>query len=784
MTAAAIPRGTEKTTITFDDAITRRFVFASVGWGIVGMLVGVIVASQMVWPQLNLTSQLSFGRLRPLHTNAVIFAFVGNMVFAGIYYSTQRLLKARMASDVLSSIHFWGWQLIIVAAAITLPLGISQAKEYAELEWPIDVAIAVVWVLFAVNFFWTLAKRNEKHLYVALWFYIATIVTVAVLHVVNAFSLPIGPTKSYSLYAGVQDALVQWWYGHNAVAFFLTTPVLGIMYYFVPKAAERPVYSYRLSIIHFWALVFMYIWAGPHHLLYTALPAWAQTLGMVFSLMLWAPSWGGMINGLFTLRGAWGKLREDPVLRFFAAGLTFYGMATFEGPLLSIKSVSALAHYTDWIVGHVHSGALGWNGLMAAGLFYWLVPRLYGTKLHSTSLAHAHFWLGTLGILFYVAAMWTAGITQGLMLRAQAPDGSLLHPDFLETVLAIRGTYIMRIVGGAMYLVGFVLLAYNLIKTARAGAPVDGTTEVLIERAAETGPRGSRLLLSVPVLGSAAAVVLLVVIGLGNVMTAILALCLLSAMGVLVWVTFANHRGDPEKAFHRVLEGRAFLFSALTLLAVLVGGVVELVPVVVMHGASTDPKKYPPYRALELEGRDVYVREGCYTCHSQMIRPFLHEQIRYGEPSLAAESAWDHPFQWGSKRTGPDLAREGGKYPNLWHHQHLTDPRLISPGSIMPAYAFLEHAPVDYDATPHKLAAMKTLGVPYSDAEVRAASSDAKAQAAEVRAELEKAGARPAADTEMLALIAYLQRLGKPATPVDGRKPIAHTGEEAGRHVP
>ena len=409
------------TRVVYDDAIARRFVAASVIWGLVGMLVGVIVALQLAFPDANIGPLLTFGRLRPLHTNAVIFAFVGNMIFAGIYHSTQRLVKARMASDALSSIHFWGWQGIIVAAAVTLPLGITQSKEYAELEWPIDIAIAVVWVVFAINFFWTLARRNEKHLYVALWFYIATIVTIAVLHIVNSLAVPFSGFRSYSIFGGVQDALVQWWYGHNAVAFFLTTPVLGIMYYYLPKAANRPVFSYRLSIIHFWSLVFIYIWAGPHHLLYTALPDWAQTLGMIFSLMLWAPSWGGMLNGLLTLRGVWHRLREDPVLKFFAAGVTFYGMSTLEGPILSIKGVSGLAHYTDWIIGHVHAGGLGWNGFMAAGMFYWMVPKLYGTKLRSTTAANYHFYIGTFGILLYVISMWVFGRNTRLDVGGRRP---------------------------------------------------------------------------------------------------------------------------------------------------------------------------------------------------------------------------------------------------------------------------------------------------------------------------------------------------------------------------
>ncbi|RZL07288.1 MAG: cytochrome-c oxidase, cbb3-type subunit I, partial [Rubrivivax sp.] len=555
---AATP-GLEERTIVYNDGLARRFVFASVGWGIVGMLVGVIVAAQMVWPALNVLPELSFGRLRPLHTNAVIFAFVGNMMFAGVYYSTQRLLKARLASDALGQIHFWGWQAIIVAAAVSLPLGLTQGKEYAELEWPIDLAITVVWVLFGVNFFLTLKRRNERHLYVAIWFYIATIVTVAVLHVVNALSLPIAPFKSYSIYAGVQDALVQWWYGHNAVAFFLTTPILGIMYYFVPKAAERPVYSYRLSIVHFWALVFMYIWAGPHHLLYTALPTWAQTLGMVFSLMLWAPSWGGMINGLLTMRGAWDRLRTDPVLKFFAAGITFYGMATFEGPLLSIKSVSALAHYTDWIIAHVHAGALGWNGLMAAGMFYWMVPRLFGTRLHSVALANAHFWLATLGILFYIASMWAAGITQGLMLRATGADGALLHPDFIETVVAIRALTITRMLGGAMYLVGFVVMAYNLIRTARSGAPVDGQVRVAVAPPADPQPLRP-LVLARPLALAAAAVALLFAMGDGDPIRSILAFALLVAVGVVAWVTTGRSDQVGETWHHR-LERHAGLFS-------------------------------------------------------------------------------------------------------------------------------------------------------------------------------------------------------------------------------
>jgi len=754
-----------KTKITYDDGITRKFVFASVLWGIVGMLVGALAALQMAFRPANIDPHLAFGRIRPLHTNAVIFAFVGNMVFAGIYYSTQRLVRARLPSDILSKVHFWAWQAIIVAAAISLPLGYTQGKEYAELEWPIDLAITVVWVLFAVNFFWLLARRTEKHLYVAVWFYIATIVTVAVLHVVNSLALPISGLKSYSIYGGAKDALVQWWYGHNAVAFFLTTPVLGIMYYFLPKAAGRPVYSYRLSIIHFWALIFVYIWAGPHHLLNTALPEWAQTLGMIFSVMLWAPSWGGMLNGLLTLRGAWNKLREDPVLKFLAAGVTFYGMATFEGPLLSIKSVSGLAHYTDWIVGHVHAGALGWNGFMAAGMFYFLVPRLYGTKLWSTRAANLHFYLGTFGILLYVFAMWTSGITQGLMWRATTADGALKYPNFVETLEAIRLMYWMRLIGGTAYLAGMILMGVNLVNTARAGKAVDGEAEVVV--VTETKPELSwiRLVTAKPVVLVLVVGGLAALFGVANGYAGVFFIVV--ALTIALFGTLAlTASKNGEAAWHRILEGRAIVFTALTVLAVLVGGVAEIVPTLLAAPDARTAAESKPYRALELEGRDVYVKEGCYNCHSQMIRPFRWEEQRYGAPSTMADSQYDHPFQWGSKRTGPDLSREGTKYPNLWHVKHLMDPLSVSPGSNMPVYAHLARESLDYGKTHKKLAAMKTLGVPYTDAQIAAAGDDARAQATVIAQDLRESGTEVAQDSEMVALVAYLQRLGKlPSAP-------------------
>jgi cytochrome c oxidase cbb3-type subunit I/II len=768
----------EKRRIVYNDSVTRWFVGASVLWGIVGMLVGALAALEMAWRPANVDPHLAFGRIRPLHTNAVIFAFVGNMVFAGIYYSSQRLLRARLPSDILAKVHFWAWQAIIVAAAITLPLGYTQGKEYAELEWPIDLAITVVWVIFAVNFFWLLAKRTEKHLYVAIWFYIATIVTVAVLHIVNSLAIPVFGLKSYSIYGGAKDALVQWWYGHNAVAFFLTTPVLGIMYYYLPKAAGRPVYSYRLSIIHFWALIFVYIWAGPHHLLNTALPEWAQTLGMIFSVMLWAPSWGGMLNGLLTLRGAWNKLREDPVLKFFAAGVTFYGMATFEGPLLSIKSVSGLAHYTDWIVGHVHSGALGWNGFMAAGMFYFLVPRLFGTKLYSKRAANFHFYIGTFGILLYIISMWVSGITQGLMWRATTADGALKYPNFVETLEAIRPMYWIRLVGGTSYLVGMIIMAWNLVATARSGKAVDGEAEVVVETKPEAEQERTwiQIVTAKPVILVAVVGGLVAWFGLSNEIAGVFFAAVAFFVAVLGTMALTASKSN-ESPWHRILEGRAIIFTALTVIAVLIGGVAELVPSLLATPDQRTTGEYQPYRPLELEGRDVYVKEGCYNCHSQMIRPYRHEETRYGTPSTMADSMFDHPFQWGSKRTGPDLAREGGKYPNLWHVKHLTDPLTVSPGSNMPTYGHLSKTTIDLESTHKKIAAMRAVGVPYTDRDVERAAEDARAQAAVITQDLHESGVDVGADTEMVALVSFLQRLGKPKSDAPPAERIGTLGK-------
>ncbi len=766
-------RGLTPTRIVYNDAISRRFVGASVVFGLVALLVGATVALQLAFHPANIAPYATFGRLRPLHTNAAIFAFVGNMIFAGIYYSTQRLLRTRIASDLLANIHFWGWQLIIVAAAVTLPLGFTQGKEYAELEWPIDLAITVVWVVFAINFFWTIKRRNEKHLYVAIWFYIATIITVAVLHLVNSLAIPVFAMKSYSIFGGAQDALVQWWYGHNAVAFFLTTPVLGIMYYFLPKAAERPVYSYRLSIIHFWALIFVYIWAGPHHLLYTALPDWAQSLGMIFSIMLWAPSWGGMLNGLLTLRGAWNRVRVDPVLKFFVAGVTFYGMATFEGPLLSIKGVSSLAHYTDWIVGHVHAGALGWNGFMAAGMFYWMVPRLFGTKLYSKSLAEIHFYIGTVGILLYVISMWVSGVTQGMMWRALTPTGALLYPNFVESLIAIRPMYWVRLAGGTMYLIGFIIMMYNLARTAMSGAAVDGETEVVIEPPAEQAPWRD-IVFGAPVIVTVIVAALVGSIAVMNEVASVGVITIASALAVGGTLAIQLTREEGKISWHRLLEGRPLIFTSFTVIAILIGGVAEIIPTVIIGKTdAATTKSTLAYTPLELEGRDVYLREGCYTCHSQMIRALHFETLRYGDYSKMDESKFDHPFQWGSKRIGPDLARVGGKYPNLWHYRHLLDPRSTSPGSNMPSYEFLASSKVDLTRTSDKIQAMRTIGVPYLESQVASAESVAREQGIKIAADLKENGADVAPDSEIVAVTAYVQRLGHPVEPSTSGAPVA-----------
>lgn len=710
----------------YDNKIVRNFAYATVIWGVTGMLVGLIAALQLAFPDFFNDylgfKWVSFGRIRPLHTNAVIFAFVGNGIFMGYYYSLQRLLKSRMWSDKMSYLHFWGWQTIIVCAVLTLPFGYTTGKEYAELEWWIDIMIAGIWVVWGWNMFATILNRRVQHLYVAIWFYIATFVTVAMLHIFNSFELPVSFLKSYSWYAGVQDALVQWWYGHNAVAFFLTTPYLGLMYYFVPKAANRPVYSYRLSIIHFWALIFLYIWAGPHHLLYSTLPDWAQSLGVVFSVMLIAPSWGGMLNGLLTLRGVWDKVRDDVMLKFMVVALTAYGMSTFEGPMLSLKNVNVISHFTDWTIAHVHIGGLGWNGMMTFGMLYWLFPKLYKTELYSKRMANQHFWIATLGILLYAVPMYIAGFMQGLMWQDFNPDGTLQNADFLKTVTQLKPYYYLRSLGGLLYLSGALLMFYNLVKTAKSGA-------LLTDEAAQ-------------------------------------------APAVL-----EQHGQAKGEYWHKVIERKPVQFMILSLIVVAIGGIVEIIPTMIVDSNIPKIASVKPYTPLELEGRDIYIREGCYNCHSQLVRPLRFETARYGEYSKSGEFVYDHPFQWGSKRTGPDLAREGGntkiRKSNFWHYQHLMAPKDVSPGSIMPAYTWLREDNLDLSLTEKKIRAMQTLGVPYKKGYDKKAVADLKAQAKLVAEDIVNTtpkqaliGVNKAAlvkdiqQKEIVAVIAYLQRLG------------------------
>ena len=712
---------------SYDNKIVKNFAYATIIWGITGMVVGLIAALQLAYPEFFNDylgfSFLSFGRIRPLHTNAVIFAFVGNGIFMGVYYSLQRLLKTRMWSDKLSAVNFWGWQFIIVCAVATLPFGITSGKEYAELEWWIDILIAIMWVVFGWNMFATILARRVKHLYVAIWFYIATFVTVAILQIFNSFELPVSFFKSYSWYAGVQDALVQWWYGHNAVAFFLTTPYLGLMYYFVPKAANRPVYSYRLSIIHFWALIFLYIWAGPHHLLYTSLPDWAQSLGVVFSVMLIAPSWGGMLNGLLTLRGAWDRVRDDVMLKFMVVALTCYGMATFEGPLLSLKNVNVISHFTDWTIAHVHIGGLGWNGMFTFGMLYWLFPRLFKTKLYSKKLANQHFWIATLGILLYAIPMYYAGFTQGLMWQEFNPDGTLTYQDFLETVQIIRPFYILRALGGLLFIVGAIMMFYNLVKTAKSGKLVENE----------------------------------------------------DAEASVTKNINAKMKGEY---WHRTIERKPIRMMLVAILVVSIGGIVQIIPTMIVQSNVPTIASVKPYTPLELEGRDLYIKEGCYNCHSQMIRPLRFETARYGDYSKSGEFVYDHPFQWGSKRTGPDLAREGGnikiKKSNFWHYQHMIRPKDVSKGSIMPAYVWLKENDLDVSLIEKKIRAMQTLGVPYEEGYDKKALADLQKQALEIATDIVNNQPAQILETvnieeeisklqkkEIVALIAYLQRLGR-----------------------
>ncbi len=702
----------------YDNKIVKYFIMATLIWGAVALLVGLLIALQLAFPAFNFGFEYTtYGRTRPLHTNAVIFAFIGNAMFAGVYHSLQRVLKARLFNDVISKIHFWGWQIIIVLAALTLLSGFTTGKEYAELEWPIDILIALIWVAFGVNMIGTILTRRVKHIYASVWWYLATFLGIAVLHIVNSIELPVSILKSYPIYAGAQDAVVQWWYGHNAVAFFLTTPWLGLMYYYLPKASNRPIYSYQLSIVHFWTLIFLYMWSGPHHLLYQALPDWVQALGVTFSVMLIAPSWGGMINGLMTLRGAWDKVRDQAELKFMVVALTAYGMATFEGPMMSLKTVNSISHFTDWTIAHTHIAGMGWNGGMIFGMLYWLVPKLFRTPLYSKKLANTHFWLATLGILLFAIPLYWAGITQWLMLRQYNANGLLTYPSFLETTTQIMPMYHARILGGLLFFSGFLLFMYNMFKTVLAGNLVDN-------EAAEA-----------PVLTDSS----------------------------------ARKAGET---FHRMMERKGVILVVAVLLALVVGGIVEIIPMMKIESNIPKIAAVTPYTPLELAGRDIYVSNGCYNCHSQQVRPLRWETDRYGEYSKIGEFVYDHPFQWGSRRTGPDLARAGwvgsSTYKTaIWHFNHFTKPKEINPQTIMPAYPWFTANTVDLTMIPVKIRAMQTLGVPYPKDYDQKAVADYKDQAEKIVAELKASGVDVAADKEIIAMIAYLHKLGKDISPAN-----------------
>jgi cytochrome c oxidase, cbb3-type, subunit I/cytochrome c oxidase, cbb3-type, subunit II len=718
----------------YNNSIVKAFLYATIFWALIGFMAGLFIALLLFYPEIpelifgnqlkNSQGIMGFGRWRMLHTSTTVFAFVGNIIFTGYYYALQRLLKTRIYSDVLSWIHFWGWQLFIFSTWITFLLGINTSKEYAEHEWPIDIVILLVWVIYGINMIGSILNRKIKHLYVSVWFLLGTWVAVGMLHIFNNLELPISllSFKSYSIYAGVQDALMQWWYGHNAVAFILTTPILGLMYYFVPKASNQPIFSYKLSIIHFWSLIFIYIWAGPHHLMYTSLPNWAQMLGTIFSIMLIAPSWGGMLNGLLTLRGAWDQMKINPILKFFAVGITCYGMATFEGPMLATKTLNSIGHFTDWVIAHVHLGTLGWNGFMAFGIIYWLIQKIWNTKLYSTLLANIHFWLGVIGIILYIFPMYFGSILQSIMWKKFNPDGTLTYKNFLDSVLSIIPFYKIRFVGGMVYFLGFILMIYNIIKTIRQGKSLDNEE--------------------------------------------------------FKYDPYYNtYTKSKIETFHTWLEKKPIQLTIFSFIAVAIGGLIEIIPTLVIKSNVPTIHNVKPYKALELEGRDLFVREGCNACHSAQIRPFRDEVVRYGEYSKAGEFVYDHPFLWGSKRTGPDLAREGGKNPNSWHFNHMYNPRSISPGSIMPRYPWLIHNKLDRSNTEKKIRAMVKLGVPYTLEYIKNINQDMDYQANKIvydiykeypnlkkeidkQKKIEKEKFIPLEKREIIAIIAYLQRLG------------------------
>jgi len=748
----------------YNDRIARQFALAALGWGVVGMAVGLLLALELAFWPANLGPALGFGRLRPVHTHTVWFAFAGNLIFAGIYYSGQRLVRNRLPSSWLAAAHFWSWQLAAVAAAFSLPLGHNQGIAYAEAEWLVDAVLGLSWLALAVNFFWLMRRRRAERLHPALWFYAAAIIAAAVAHALANLAVPISLAKSYPLWGGAAGALVQSWH-RVGVELFLTAALFGLMYAFLPRAAGCPIYSYRLAVIHFWSLLLVLGWTASAPLLNTALPDWLQAAGAAFGLCAWAPAWAGVLNGLLTLRGAWSGARTEPSLSFFAAALVCLGAAALEGSLLSTFTAASLARYSDWSIGHAHLYSLGWIGSAAAAAFYWMVPRLWGARLRSRAAAGAHFYLATVGILLYVSSMWIAGGTQGAMLRAAGEDGGLTY-SFIETLNALRIPYWGRLIGGLCYTAGTVLMGWNLVATIRTGnataepiplAPASPASPA--SPSSTVGPTG--IAFAQPILVAGAVIGLVAVAGAAN---PIAALGLLFLAGMLAFGALAGAAAGAadRPTWHRELERRGGTLAVLAAAALLLGGVAELTPLLVA-GPAPVAGESEPYSPLQLEGRDVYLAEGCQACHSQMIRPFLWEAARYGEVSSPAESLYDHPVQWGWRRTGPDLARIGGRYPNLWHYDHLIDPRAVTLGSTMPSYRHLLGEKIDFAGTAAKMGALRALGVPYRDEQIARADDDALAAARAIAVDLEQAnGIALAPDSAMIALIAYLQRLGQP----------------------
>ena len=735
----AAPTGPDQQidSFSYNESIVRLFSLATFFWGVIVALVGLVVALLLVMPELAISKFVSFGRLRPLLTNLAIYGFAGNAIFAGVYYSTQRLCKSRMYSDMLGYLHFFGWQLINVAAVVTLPLGITQTKPYAELEWPIDIAIGAVWMgFFGVNFLMTLQQRRERILYVSLWFYIASIVGFAILHVVGNLVVPVSLFKSVPVFAGIQDALLHAWYSHGVVAYFLTMPFMGLMYYFLPKVADRPVFSYKLCVVHFWSFAFISIWAGPYQLNYSSVATWVSSLGLVFSLMLLMPSWAGVVNGLSTLRGAWNKVGLEPALKFFVAGLVFYGIAVFERSLLSTKTFSAASQYTDWADASIQLGALGWIGFMAFGMLYWLLPKVFQTKLSSPNLASLHFWIATAGILIYIVSAHVAGITQSSMWHGFNADGYLVHTDFIETVTSVQSMRWLSLAGGLLYAVGIVMLVFNFFNTWKSRPSQYEVSSVeappLSKDFSEESIAKSRI------------------DGVLNI----------------------GHKLDvwQQAIWHRAWERRPMRFAIWTTIAIVVSSVFLLLPTFLIQANVPTIETVQPYTPLELAGRDIYIAEGCASCHSQQIRPLLADTERYGSYSEAGEFVFDRPNLWGSRRIGPDLSREGGKRTGLWHLEHFSNPSAKTQGSVMPSFAHLSTAQLDYRSMQQRLSIAGQFGTPY-DQDLGPVDELAKVQARRIAWELAQLGGPMTVEsangeelrvdeTQMVALIAYIQRLG------------------------